>query len=73
VRVTTVTLGTKGRSATLFIMTIVLTGNVRIMIGVFGSACFFMFAAIAIYVMSDNLALIPRSQPWRAQSGAAGR
>jgi len=32
-----------------------------------------MFAAIAIYVVSDNLALIPRSQPWHAQSGAAGR
>jgi hypothetical protein len=34
---------------------------------------FFMFAAITIYVMSDNLALIPRSQPWRAPPAAAGR
>ena len=31
---------------------------------------FFMLAAITIYVMSDNLALSPRSQPRQAPPGA---
>ena len=34
---------------------------------------FFMLAAITIYVMSDNLALIPRSQPRQAPSSAVGK
>jgi hypothetical protein len=36
---------------------------------------FLMMTAIAIYVMSDNLAFLPRSQPHQQQqqSGAAGK
>jgi hypothetical protein len=33
---------------------------------------FFMLAAITIYVMSDDLALLPRSRPLQPVSGAAG-
>lgn len=32
-----------------------------------------MFVAIAIYVMSDNLALLPRGQPQRPASGAIAK
>jgi hypothetical protein len=32
-----------------------------------------MFTAIAIYVLSDNLALLPRGRPSQPVSGAAGR
>ena len=34
---------------------------------------FFMFAAIIIYVMSDDLALLPRSQPRQPLSGTVGK
>ena len=34
---------------------------------------FLMLAAITIYVMSDNLALIPRGQPRQAPSGVVGK
>ena len=33
---------------------------------------FFMLAAITIYVMSDDLALLPRSRPLQPVSGAVG-
>ena len=33
----------------------------------------FMFAAITIYVLSDDLALLPRGQPQQTRSGAVGR
>jgi hypothetical protein len=32
----------------------------------------FMFAAITIYVLSDDLALLPRGQPQQPRSGAVG-
>jgi hypothetical protein len=32
-----------------------------------------VFAAIAIYVMTDNLALVPRGQPPRTQPGTVGQ
>jgi hypothetical protein len=32
-----------------------------------------VFAAIAIYVMTDNLALVPRGQPPRKQPGTVGQ
>jgi hypothetical protein len=32
----------------------------------------FMLAAITIYVMSDDLALLPRGQPQQPRSGAVG-
>ena len=33
---------------------------------------FFMLAAITIYVMSDDLALLPRSRPLQPVAGAVG-
>ena len=32
----------------------------------------FMLAAITIYVLSDDLALLPRGQPQQSRSGAVG-
>jgi hypothetical protein len=32
-----------------------------------------VFAAIAVYVMTDNLALVPRSQPHQTQPGTVGQ
>jgi len=32
-----------------------------------------VFAAIAIYVLTDNLALVPRGHPPRAQPGTVGQ
>jgi hypothetical protein len=34
---------------------------------------FLMLAAITIYVMSDDLALLPRGQPQQPPSGTAGK
>ena len=34
---------------------------------------FFLFAALFVYVMSDDLALVPRSHPSQPQSNAVGR
>jgi hypothetical protein len=36
-------------------------------------ALFFMFAAITIYVLSNNLSFFPFGQPRAALSGAAGK
>jgi hypothetical protein len=33
----------------------------------------FMFAAITIYVLSDDLALLPRGQPQQPRSAAVGK
>ena len=70
-RISTVTTSTEGRIATVFIMAIALTGNVRIMIGVSGSALSLMFAAMIIYVMSDDLSFGLAGQPQQPLSGAA--
>jgi hypothetical protein len=50
---------------------IVLTGNMRIMIGVCGSPWVLMLVPMLIYVVSDDLAWWPRSQPHQPTSGAA--
>ena len=42
--------------------------DLRFWVGVF-----FMFAAITIYVLSDDLALLPRGQPRQPLSGTAGK
>lgn len=34
---------------------------------------FFLLAALFVYVMSDDLALVPRSHPSQPQSNAVGR
>ena len=39
----------------------------------FWVAAFLMFAAMTIYVMSDDLALRPRSHPQQTPSGAVGK
>ena len=39
----------------------------------FWAALFLMFAAMIIYVMSDDLALRPRRQPQQPLSGAVGK
>jgi hypothetical protein len=55
-KVKTITTGTEYRMANIFRMTLVLTGDVRIVIGVW-VALIFCLAAITMYVMSDNLSL----------------
>jgi hypothetical protein len=39
----------------------------------FWAGVFFMLAALIIFVMSDNLSLIPRGQPQQPPSGAVGK
>jgi hypothetical protein len=39
----------------------------------FWVALFFMLTAITIYILSDDLALMPRGRPRQAQSGAVSK
>ena len=54
---------TERRLATVSVMNRILTGNVRIRDWRFWVGFVLMFAAITIYVMSDDLSLLPRRQP----------